>query len=127
MEGKCADGACEKDVVIIKHHPEDDLVKEQDDQCTDQSGVTVFHRHSCPLCWVTRWHLWQAGIPFQLRNIDNDDSWGAAMYRNGYEGGTFALPVVTHGCKAWWSISDNKELTKELKTKMSQEVVGSSM
>jgi len=66
--------------------------------------VVVYSRAICGLCWICRWHFWSAGLDYEVRDVDTDQSWGAAIDRNGYTGGTFKLPVVVHGEKAWWDI-----------------------
>lgn len=73
--------------------------------------VVVFSRAICGLCWICRWHFWSAGLEYEVHDVDADQSWGAAIDRNGYAGGTFKLPVVVHGEKAWWDIkvSDDVE------------------
>jgi len=59
-----------------------------------------------------------AGVDFELRDVDKDTSWGAALDSNGYQGGTFKLPVVVHGSKAWWDIRDHAGLAKEIKERI---------
>eukprot|EP00277_Geminigera_cryophila_P044760 CAMPEP_0173081994 /NCGR_PEP_ID=MMETSP1102-20130122/17805_1 /TAXON_ID=49646 /ORGANISM="Geminigera sp., Strain Caron Lab Isolate" /LENGTH=127 /DNA_ID=CAMNT_0013957083 /DNA_START=363 /DNA_END=743 /DNA_ORIENTATION=- len=68
----------------------------------------VFSRAICTLCWICRYHFWVPGLDYentpQVREKNTDKSWGEALDRNGYKGGTFKLPVVVHGDKAWWDI-----------------------
>ena len=55
---------------------------------------------------------------FQVRDVDADTSWGEAIDRNGYTGGTFKLPVVVHGDQAWWDIKDHAALAQELQARL---------
>ena len=50
--------------------------------------------------------------------MDADTTWGDIIDKNGYTGGTFKLPVVVHGEKAWWDIQDHSALAKELKARL---------
>jgi hypothetical protein len=34
--------------------------------------VIVYSRWSCVRCWVCRWHLWSAGVDYEIRSINAD-------------------------------------------------------
>ena len=68
--------------------------------------MNISHSPVCPLCCV------------QVRDVDADTTWGDIIDKNGYTGGTFKLPVVVHGEKAWWDIQDHSALAKELKARL---------
>ena len=77
----------------------------------------VYSRWSCSLCWITKWALWWHGVRYVTRSIDYDRSWEDAIDRSGFTGGSFMLPVVVHGDKAWWNIASNAALAAELKSR----------
>jgi len=80
--------------------------------------VLVYSRAACGLCWVCRFQFWMAGLDYEVKSIDTDKTWGEALDRNGYKGGTFKLPVVVHKEKAWWDITDHAGLAEELKGRL---------
>ena len=56
-------------------------------------------------------------VHYVTRSIDYDRSWEDAIDRSGFTGGSFMLPVVVHGDKAWWNIASNAALAAELKSR----------
>uniref|UniRef100_A0A6U4JNI9 Glutaredoxin domain-containing protein n=1 Tax=Hemiselmis andersenii TaxID=464988 RepID=A0A6U4JNI9_HEMAN len=118
MAEVCDMGGCHTDDAVVIKQSEPEV---QEEECVHK-GVIVYHRATCGRCWLARWQLWNAGVPFELRPLDCDQSWGDLMYKNGYQGGTFMLPVVTHGCKAWWDIKDYKNMVEEIKGRLSHEI-----
>mmetsp|Transcript_37376 Transcript_37376/g.73042 ORF Transcript_37376/g.73042 Transcript_37376/m.73042 type:complete len:125 (+) Transcript_37376:87-461(+) len=110
--GECAIGEASAPKTVDGRSSNESPEEEGD---TSTLPVIVYHRHTCGLCWIARYRLWSEGIPFELKPLDSDDSWGEALYSNGYKGGTFKLPVITHGRKAWWNISNHTALAKEIK------------
>ena len=84
---------------------------------TASNDVLVYSRWSCSLCWITKWALWWHGVRYITRSIDYDRSWEDAIDRSGFTGGSFMLPVVVHGDKAWWNIASNAALAAELKSR----------
>lgn len=79
--------------------------------------VLMYARVTCGLCWLCKWHLWRNGIDYDVRGIDTDRSWCHDLQANGFPGGSFTLPVVVHGDKAWWSVASFQQLVTDLKAR----------
>ena len=80
--------------------------------------IVMYSRPTCGLCWMAKFQFWMAGVKYEVRPIDAPESrreWEAAIDKNGFPGGSFVLPVVVHGDKAWWSSASFKALAMELK------------
>ena len=108
---------CEGDACALERPAVDAKDPESGTDAAASNDVLVYSRWSCSLCWITKWAFWWHGVRYVTRSIDYDRSWEDAIDRSGFTGGSFMLPVVVHGDKAWWNIASNAALAVELKSR----------
>ena len=82
------------------------------------SDIILYGQKGCPRCAQTKKMLDEKGIAYKYMDIGINKkaqtAMQTAMFENGFEGGTFTLPVLVTGDTAYYSIKDLNGLVEKL-------------
>ncbi len=85
---------------------------------TDTVTLVLYGQKGCPRCTRAKSMMDERGISYRYVDIGIDKNaqikMQQAMFSSGFEGGSFTLPVIVDGSKAYYSIKDIDALVGQL-------------